>query len=118
MLEEPAEKLHDVEVGGARARTAYFPVSEGDRAVLEAHATAVGHSDSEDIGGEVGEGGVAVGIGLTMDVPGDGPELGVEVLQQSGVAHLFLEARAVDRGEGFDRDKEGGSGRAPGRAVR
>ena len=34
MLEEPAEKLHDVEVGGAEAGTAHFPVGEGDGAVL------------------------------------------------------------------------------------
>ena len=37
VLKEPAEKLHDVEVGGAWACTAHFPVGEGDRAVLEAH---------------------------------------------------------------------------------
>ena len=36
MLEEPAEKLHDVEVGSAWTCTAHFPVGEGDGAVLEA----------------------------------------------------------------------------------
>ena len=40
MLEEPAEKLHDVEVGGAEACTAHFPVGEGDRAVREADDAA------------------------------------------------------------------------------
>ena len=117
MLEEPAEKLHDVEVGGAWAGTAHFPVGEGDRAVRERDDAAVGDGDLEDIGGEVGEGGVAVVIGLTVDVPGDGPDLGVDVLQQSGLAHVFFEERAVDGGEGFDGDKEVGSGGAPGRAV-
>ena len=117
VLEEPAEKLHDVEVGGAWACTAHFPVGEGDRAVLERDDAAVGDSDLEDIGGEVGEGGVAVVIGLTVDVPGDGPDLGVDVLQQSGLAHLFFEERAVDGGEGFDGDKEVGAGGPPGRAV-
>ena len=29
MLEEPAEKLHDVELGGAEACTAHFPVGKG-----------------------------------------------------------------------------------------
>ena len=96
VLEEPAGKLHDVEVGGAWARTAGFTGGEGDGAVFEAHDTAVGESDPEDIGGEVGEGGVSVVIRLTVDVPGDGPDLRVDVLQQSGVAHVFFEERAVD----------------------
>ena len=70
------------------------------------------------VGGEGGEGGVAVVIGLTVDVPGDGPDLGSDVLQQSGVAHVFFEERAVDGGEGFDGDKEVGAGGQPGCAVR
>ena len=78
---------------------------------------AVGDGDLEDIGGEGGEGGVAVVIGLTVDVPGDGPDLGVDVLQQAGVAHVFFEEGAVDGGEGFDGDKEVGAGGQPGRAV-
>ena len=75
VLEEPAEKLHDVEVGGAWACTAHFPVGEGDRAVRERDEATVGDGDPEDIRGEGGEGGVAVVIGLTVDVPGDGPDL-------------------------------------------
>ena len=117
VLKEPAEKLHDVEVGSAGAGTADFPVGEGDRAVRERHNAAVGDGDLEDIGGEGGEGGVAVVVGLTVDVPGDGPDLGVDVLQQAGVAHLFFEEGAVDGGEGFDGDKEVGAGGHPGRAV-
>ena len=60
---------------------------------------------------------MSVVIGLTVDVPGDSPDLGGDVLQQSGVAHLFFEERTVDGGEGFDGDKEVGAGGAPGRAV-
>ena len=97
VLEEPAEKFHAVEVGSAEACTAHFPVGEGDCAVLEADETVVGDGDLEDRGGEVGEGGVAVVLGLTMDVPGDGPDLWVDVRQQSGLAHLFFEESAVDR---------------------
>ena len=118
MLEEPAEKLHAVEVGGAEAGTAHFPVGEGDRAVREADETVVGDGDLEDIRGKVGEGGVAVVIGLTVDIPGDGPDLRIDLLQQAGVAHVFFEEGTVDGGEGFDGDKEVGAGGQPGRAVR
>jgi hypothetical protein len=95
MLKESADKLDGVEIGGAWAGTTEFTVGEGDGAVCKAHDTAVGKSDLENLGGEGGEGGVAVVIGLTMHVPGDGPDLGGDVLQQSGVAHLFLDSTVV-----------------------
>ena len=91
VLKEPAKKLHAVEVGGAEAGTTHLPVSEGDRAVREADETVIGDSDLEDIRGEVGEGGVTVVIGLTVDVPGTSPGLrDHDLLQQIGVAHLFF----------------------------
>jgi len=110
VLEEPAEKLHDVEVGGAWACTANFTIGKSDRAILEADKTLVGDSDREDRGGEVGEGGAARVLCLPVDVPGDGPDLGIDVLQQAGLAHLGFEERAVEGGEGFHGDKEVGSG--------
>ena len=80
VLKEPAEKLHDVEVGGAEACTAHFTVSEGDGTAREAHETVVGDGDLEDIRGEVGEGGVSVVPRLTVDVPRDAPDLWVDVV--------------------------------------
>ena len=96
MLEEPAEKLDDVQVCGAEACTAHFPVGERDRVVLEADDALVGESDLEDIGGKGGEGGMAVVRGLRVDVPGDGPDLGIALLQEPGLAHVFFEQSAVD----------------------
>jgi hypothetical protein len=117
MLEEPPDKLQRVEAEEAWAGPAHFAVGESDGAVREADETLVGDSDSEDIGGEVGEGGVTVVMGLTMDIPRDSPDLGIDVLQPSGVAHLFFEECTVDGREGFDGDKEVGAGGAPGHAV-
>jgi hypothetical protein len=97
MLEEPAEKLQGVEGGGAGVRTAHFPGGDGDRTVREADEALVGDGDPAHIGGEGGEGGVSVVIGLPMDVPGDGSALWVEVRQQSGLVHIFVRARAVER---------------------
>jgi hypothetical protein len=110
VLEEPAEKLYDVEVGGAKASTAHFAVGEGDRAVLQADETVIGDGDLKNIRGEGGDGGVAVVVRLTVDIPGDAPDLGVDVLKQASLAHLFLEEDAVDGGKGSHRDKEVGAG--------
>jgi hypothetical protein len=52
-------------------------------------------------------------LGLTVDVPGDRPDLWGDVRQQSGLVDGFCEERPVNRGEGFERDKEGGSGGHP-----
>jgi hypothetical protein len=52
-------------------------------------------------------------IGLAVDVPRNSPGLWVDVLQQSGLAHVVFEERAVEGGEGLDGDKEVGSGRQP-----
>jgi hypothetical protein len=117
VLEESADKLESVEMSRAWTGTAGFTVGEGDGAVCEAHDTSVGDSDPEDIRGEVGEGRVSVVIGLTMDVPGDGPDLRINVFQQSSCMHLLFPQSAIDRWEGFHRDKEVGSGRQPRGAV-
>ena len=93
MLKEPPEKLHDVEVGGAWACTAHFPVGEGDGTVLETHDAAVGDRDLEDIGGQVGEGGMAVVIGLRVDVPRDGPDRGA-ICSSRPAWRIFFEERA------------------------
>jgi hypothetical protein len=118
MLKKPAEKRHAVEVGSAEAGTTDFPVGEGDRAVREADETVVGDGDFEDRGGKGGDGGVAVVSGLTMDIPGDGPDLRVDLLQQASVAHVVFEEGTGDGGQGFDGNKEVGAGGPPGHAVR
>jgi hypothetical protein len=117
LLEEPAEKLHAVELGVAEAGTAHFPGGERHRAVLQAHETVVGDGNLEDRGGEGGASRVAVVMGLRVDVPGEGPDLGGEVLQQARLSHLFFEERPGDGGERFDRDKEVRSRGTPGRAL-
>jgi hypothetical protein len=96
VLEEPAEKLHGVKGSGAWARTAKFTGGEGDGVVCETHEALVGDGDPEDRGGKGGEGGVSVVIGLRVDVPGEVPALWVDMLQESGVAHVFFEDGAGD----------------------
>ena len=81
----------------------------------EADETLVGDGDLADRG-KGGEGG-GRGDWPTVDVPGDGPDLGVDVLQQAGLAHVFFEDGAGDGGERLHGDKDIGSGGLPGRAV-
>jgi hypothetical protein len=116
-LEAPVEKLHDVEMGGAWACTARLTGGEGEGAVYEAYDTSIGDGDPEDRRGQGGEGRGAMRSGLTMDVPGDGPDLWVDMLPQSGLTPIVFEDGSVDRGERFDRNKEIGSGGQPCRAV-
>jgi hypothetical protein len=59
----------------------------------------MGDGDPEDRGGEVCERFGSVWIGLAVDVPRKSPDLGIDVLQQSGLAHGCFEERAGERGE-------------------
>jgi hypothetical protein len=97
MWEEPTDQLHDVKARSTEACTAHVTGGEGDRAVGEADATVVGDGALEARGGERGEGGGAGVLRLPVDVPGESPDLGGAVLQQSGLAQTFLAERA---GEG------------------
>jgi hypothetical protein len=118
VLQAPPEQLQDVEVGGAGTRTAPLPRGEGDGTVLEADDAAVGDGEPEERRGEGGEGGVALVMGLALDVPGDRPDRRIALLQQTGSAHGVFEERTGDGRERCDRDKAVGAGGAPGRAVR
>jgi hypothetical protein len=80
MVQVSADKRHGIEVGGSWACIARFTRGESDDAVLERDDAAIGESDPEAIGGEVCEGGVSVVLGLTVDVPGDVPDLWIDVL--------------------------------------
>jgi hypothetical protein len=96
VLEEPADELDGIERGGSWARTSRLAVGEGDGTLVESHEATVGDGDPEDIGGEVGEGCVAIGTRLRVDVPGKIPDLWVDVLEPSGLAHIFFEEGSVD----------------------
>ena len=114
--EEPAEKLDDVQGRRAQAGPAHVPGGARDGAVRAADETVGGAGALEDRGGEGGAGGVAVGVGLTVDIAGAGPALGGAVLQQTVRPGGFA-ARAGEGGEGVDRAQAVGAGGPPGRTV-
>jgi hypothetical protein len=73
----------------------------------------MGDRHVEDIRGEVFQGGVGLGRGVAVDVPGDRPDLWGDGLQQSDFGPRLSPQGAVERREGFNRDKESGSGGEP-----
>jgi len=117
MLEASAAQRDGVERGRPGAGTAPWTGGERNRAVLEAHDAAVGEGDPEARGGKGGEGGMAVVVGLTVDVPGAGPDRRLALLQQPSVAPVCPQERPGDGGEGLHGDTAGGSGGVPGWAV-
>ena len=96
VLEEPTDKLEDVEAGGARAGTAQCAGGAGDGALLEADDAAVGESDFEDVRREVLQGSITVWRGWTLHIPGRVPDLGGICARCPAFAHLLCEDGAVD----------------------
>jgi hypothetical protein len=117
MREEAPEKLEDVEMGRPEAGTAHFSGGKRNAAVRERDEAVVGDGDLADRGGAGGEGGMAGVVGLRVDVPREGPDLGIALRQEPGVGHGVCEAGAGEGREGCDGDKDGGAGGPPGRAV-
>ena len=109
MLQAPAPKLQDVELGGARACASGFAVRERDDMVLERDKTAVGDGHFEDIRGEGLQGRGAVRVGLAVHVPGGVPDRWGDLFDKPGGVHLFFEEGAVDRRQGLDRHVEVGA---------
>ena len=85
MLKEAADTRAGIELGGARSCTAGFTVGEGDGTLLEGDDAAVGDGDFTHRGGKVLASGGAGRVGLAMDMPGDGPDLWVDLLQKPSV---------------------------------
>jgi hypothetical protein len=112
-LEEPAETLHAVEVGGAEAGPAQLTIGAGADAGVARDKTTVGDGDPADLGGEVLGGRVAVWLRLPVDVPGGVPDLWVDVLQPSSCGDRLCVHGVVDGCEGRHRDTAVGPGGAP-----
>jgi hypothetical protein len=104
--EDPAEQRQDVQASSAEACTAPVPGGAGDRAVCEADETVGGERALEARGGQGRKGGMALVMGPTMDMPGEGPGLRVDVLQETSVTHRFFAEGTGEGGEGFDGAKE------------
>ena len=113
MLEKAPDELEDIESDMARPVAAFLAIGEGDGSIFDSHDSGIGDSHPEDIGGEVFQGCLAVAYGLTVDVPGDLPDAGIDFVEQPLSCHLGLEFGPEDFGEGSDRQIEVVAGRQP-----
>jgi len=105
MVPEPAENLQSGAGRGSWTETARVTIGARDGAVLERDEAAMGAHAPEDRGSKGGEGRGAVGMGLPMDVPGEGPDGGGEGFEQAHWVHGFFAQSAGDQGAGWARDQ-------------
>lgn len=117
MLEEAAEELQDLQRGGAVEVGAVLPILKRDATLFDLEDAAIGDGDLEDIGREVFQRGVAFTDGLGVDIPVEGPDFGVDSIEEAGFFHSVTELSPVDGGEGLDGDVEVLTGRKPAGAV-
>jgi hypothetical protein len=95
VLEDASKTLDHLEPGGPEARAARLAGGQGDGAVLAGDEAVVRDGAPEDRGGEGGQGGVGVWLGLRVDVPRDRPDVRGEVLEQTRLASGVFAPSAV-----------------------
>ena len=95
MLEEAADKLHDIKCHGAPTVAVVYFVFEEDLSVFDLYNAGVGDSDLEDIGCKIMDGMRACADGLGVDDPGLVPDLfgdeGSEIVLDHLMPELGLE---------------------------
>jgi hypothetical protein len=85
--------------------------------VFDLEDSVVGDGDAEDVGGEIFDGVRAVSDGLGIDIPGDVPELGVDLVEERCLFHFVAELGSEEDGEGFDGEEEVEVGGVPGMVL-
>jgi len=90
-----------------------FSVADEDSAVLDFQDSRVGDGHPEDVGGKVPEACFTGTYGLGIDVPIGLPELGGDLIEETGFFHSIAELGFKDQGEGLDGEIEIDSGGVP-----
>jgi len=73
-----------------------------DSAVLDFQDSGIGDGNFEDVGGEVFEACFAGNDGLGVDVPVDLPDLGRDLIEETGLLHFIAKLGFEDLRESFD----------------
>jgi len=114
MLEEPSNELEGAEGHSSPSLAMGLLVSEEYGIVLDLQDSAVGDGDAEDIGGEVLDRVRAISHSLGVDIPGDVPDLGADLVQEPCLFHFVAELGSEEDGQSFDGEEEVEVGGVPG----
>jgi hypothetical protein len=90
-----------------------FAVANEDGTVLDFQNSRIGDGNSEDVRGEVFEACFTGTHGLGVDVPVELPELGRDLIEETGLLHFIAELGFEDDGESSDGEIEIDPGGVP-----
>jgi hypothetical protein len=83
-----------------------FSVANEDSTVFDFQDSRIGDGDFEEVGGKVFEACFAGTHGLGVDVPVELPELGRDLIEETGLLHFIAELGFEDDGESSDGEIE------------
>ena len=83
-----------------------FSVANEDGTVFDFQDAGVGDGDFEDVGGKVFEACFTGTDGLGVDVPVELPDLGRDLIEETGLLHFIAELGFEDDGESSDGEIE------------
>src|SRR5215216_61075 len=106
MLQEATHELFGGHSGKFDLLSGRVFVLESNAALIELDDALVGDGDTEDVRGEILEGGQATADRLRMNHPSLLPDLLRHLLEQITLAQLLAKLGSEDWGEGFDRHEE------------
>ena len=83
-----------------------FAIANENRPVLDLQDTRIGDSHSEDVRGKVLQACFAGAYGLGIDIPVDLPDIGRDLIEETGLLHFIAELGFKNYGESSDGEIE------------
>lgn len=106
MLKIAADKFHDLKRHRTPTGTSLFFVTEGYLALVDTDNPTVRDGNLEDIRGQIFQASFAAADSLGIDIPGNLPEVRIDLVKKPGLFHLVPEFGAKYLGKRPDRQEE------------
>jgi len=106
VLKITADEFHGVERHRAKTGTSLFFVTECNLALVDADNPTVRNGDLEDIRGQILQASLAAADGLGIDIPGNLPDVRLDLVKKPVLFHLVPEFGAKYPGKRPDRQEE------------
>ena len=113
MLQEAANELDNIESQDSGTPAVRLAITNEHGTISNTDDARVGDGDFENVGGEILESGLAGAHRLAVDVPGNLPKFGWDLIEQFCLFHQIAELGSKDFRERFDGEKEIDSGGMP-----